>query len=139
MKKGIFWLVEDEFVCVSVECDADGTPLEPAEFSSKSGENFNHRIEWEKIPREIKHGKAYNYYSRGRVEVKGGKATIWIAPSFNNESDIKRIKSLFGLGDSTVKLEVKVDSSPHYASESYVSAKKIIEEHKELFEKLKDR
>ena len=139
MCKGIFWLVEDEFVCVSVECDANGNATEPAEFSSKSGENFNHRIEWEKIPREIKRGKAYNYYSRGRVEVKNGKATLWIAPEFNDPLTIERIKLMFGLIGDSVTVEVKVDSSPHYASESYVFAKKIIEEHKELFERLKDR
>ncbi len=114
MRKGIFWLVEDEFICVSVECDADGTATEPVTYSSKSGDNFNHRLEREKIPRSVTRGKAFDYYPRGRVEVKNGRATLWIAPSFNNESDIKRIKSLFGLGESTVKLEVKVDSSPHY-------------------------
>lgn len=138
MKKGIFWLVEENFVCVAVECDTDGTATEPAEFSSKSGENFNHRLEWEKIPREIKHGKAYNYYSRGRVEVKGGKATLWIAPAFNDPLTIERIKLMFGLFGDHVTVEVKVDSSPHYASESYIEVKKIIEEHKELFDRLKD-
>ena len=139
MKKGIFWLVEDNYVCVSVECDEDGTPLEPAEFSSKSGENFNHRIEREKLTRSVTHGKAFDYFPRGRVEVKRGKATLWIAPEFNDPLTIERIKLMFGLFGDSVTVEVKVDSSPHYASESYVFAKKIIEEHKELFERLKDR
>ena len=138
MKKGIFWLVEDNYVCVSVECDEDGTPLEPAEFSSKSGENFNHRLEWERIPREIKYGKAYNYYSRGRVEVKNGKATLWIAPVFNDPLTIERIKLMFGLIGDHVTVEVKVDSSPHYASKAYLRARQIIEDRKELFDRLKD-
>ena len=71
--------------------------------------------------------------------MKRGKATLWIAPSFNDPLTIERIKLMFGLIGDRVTVEVKVDSSPHYASESYINAKRIIEEHKELFERFKGK
>ncbi len=49
--KGIFWRIDGELVCRKVRCDETCAPLEPAEFTSKSGENFNHKAEWVKLPR----------------------------------------------------------------------------------------
>ena len=51
MRKGIFWCTNfdaesTEFITVSVVCDKYGDSQEPVQFSSKSGNNFNHRIEW---------------------------------------------------------------------------------------------
>lgn len=50
MRKGIFWCKDSdaeavELIIISVECDGDGNPKAQAIFSSKSGENFNHKAE----------------------------------------------------------------------------------------------
>ena len=50
MRKGIFWCTNfdaesTELITVSVVCDKYGDSQEPVQFSSKSGNNFNHRIE----------------------------------------------------------------------------------------------
>ena len=76
--KGIFWLRPagyGEFTVISkkARCLPSGEVIEnTVEFSSKSCENFNHKAEWAKLPRSITQGHAYNYYPRGRVEIKMG-------------------------------------------------------------------
>ena len=49
MRKGIFWWKNSgaegtELITVSVVCDKNGDSQEPVQFSSKSGNNFNHMI-----------------------------------------------------------------------------------------------
>lgn len=49
--KGIFWYVPNEkkLITVKVKCDRNGVALEDVDYSSKSGENFNHKAEWAKF------------------------------------------------------------------------------------------
>ena len=112
MEKGIFWLVEDSLVSVKVPCDPSGTALAPCEYSSKSGENFNHRAEWEKLTRAVTHGQPFNYYPRGRVEVKNGKTDIWLHPSLCEPGCLSIIAAEFGLDLSACR--VHLDHSRHY-------------------------
>ena len=51
MKKGIFWCTDSDteapaLITVSVACDKNGDSKELVRFSSKSGNNFNHRLDW---------------------------------------------------------------------------------------------
>ena len=67
MRKGIFWCTNfdaesTELITVSVVCDKYGDSQEPVQFSSKSGNNFNHRIEWDHLDRKITEGKSFFYY-----------------------------------------------------------------------------
>lgn len=83
MKKGIFWCTDSDteapaLITVSVACDKNGDSKELVRFSSKSGNNFNHRLEWERLDRSITAGRPFNYYPRGRVEIKMAKL-----PSFS--------------------------------------------------------
>lgn len=85
MNKGMFWLIinrsgEEQLLTVKVSCDGMGTQLVPVEFSSKSGENFNHQVERAKLSPRLTQGKSFNYYPRGRVEVKSGKVTVYCHP-----------------------------------------------------------
>lgn len=47
----------------------------------------------------ITHGKEYNYYPRGRVEIKGGKAVIYLNPALNSEEMLAELTRLFGLDE----------------------------------------
>ena len=77
--KGIFWLIEGELYTKKLECDKSGNVIgDGSGLNSKSGDNFNHRLTWEGLPKNVTHGKEYNYYPRGRVEIKGGKAVIYL-------------------------------------------------------------
>ena len=121
MKKGIFWC--DSFGCdsphlivVSVKCDADGKSDRPIDFSSKSGQNFNHKAEWQKLSRSVTRGQPFNYYPRGRVEIKNRKATIYLNPDLNNTAVLNKIMTDFELKDQQEleSIAVKSDGSSHY-------------------------
>ena len=121
MKKGIFWC--DSFgrgsphlIVVSVKCDADGKSDRPIDFSSKSGQNFNHKAEWQKLSRSVTRGQPFNYYPRGRVEIKNRKATVYLNPDLNNTVVLNKIIENFELKNQQdlKSISVKSDGSSHY-------------------------
>ncbi len=114
MYKGIFWKTENGFLVIKVKCDRNGVGFEPAEYSSKSGENYNHKLEWKKLSRSVTGRKPYNWYPRGRVEIKNGKATVWLTPILNDEETVASIRSEFGLDTDGLKVTVRPDGSKHY-------------------------
>ena len=87
MYKGIFWRAlnregEPVWICRKVLCDADGVPTEPfVDFSAKSGDNFNHKAELEKLSRSVTDGRPFDWFPRGRVEIKRGRVVIYAHPS----------------------------------------------------------
>lgn len=105
-----------ELIIISVECDGDGNPKAQAIFSSKSGENFNHKAEWEYLNRSITEGRPFNYYPRGRVEIRNGKATIFLNPNIKKENVLCKIIEAFELvtNDELKAIRVKSDGSNHY-------------------------
>ena len=121
MKKGIFWCVAAEsahpkLITVSVSCDPNGNPDTPVMFSSKAGTSFNHKAEWEKLDKSIQGGVPYNYYPRGRVETRKGKATVYLNPDINREDIIQIVFEVFELkqADDIREISVKGDGSQHY-------------------------
>jgi hypothetical protein len=75
-------------------------------------DTYNHKRAWATLPRKTTNGMPYNYYPRGRVEVKLNKAVIYLNPNICTESVIADIKLEFGLTDIVV--EVRIDGSKHY-------------------------
>ena len=121
MKKGIFWVTDHnsekpQLITVSVECSASGYSDLPVSYSSKSGDNFNHKIEWQRLDRIVTNGLPYNYYPRGRVEIKNGKAIIYINPDINKENVIEEIIASFDLKkpNELRSVTIKSDGSKHY-------------------------
>lgn len=120
MRKGIFWCTKfdaesTELITVSVVCDKDGDSQEPVQFSSKSGNNFNHRIGWDHLDRKTTEGKSFDYYPRGRVEIKNGKATVFLNPIINKECIVRKITGAFDLMTGELNcISVKSDRSNHY-------------------------
>lgn len=120
MKKGIFWCANfdtefPELITVSVVCDKNGNSKEPVQLSSKSGNNFNHRLEWERIDRKITNGQSFNYYPRGRVEIKNSKATVFLNPILNKECIISKVIDEFDLrATELTDVRIKSDGSNHY-------------------------
>ncbi len=121
MKKGIFWYVsggEDGpgLVTVSVKCSPDGTALEPCGYSSKSGDGFNHRAEWTKMGRDVTGGHPFDHYPRGRVEIRNGKATVYLSPYFMENGLFGLIYKEFGLDEpgALKSVALKADGSRHY-------------------------
>lgn len=120
MRKGIFWCANfdtecPELITVSAACDKNGDSKEPVRFSSKSGNNFNHRPEWERLDRSITAGRPFNYYPRGRVEIKNGKATVFLNPAINKECIVRRIMDAFELMTGELNcINIKSDGTSHY-------------------------
>ena len=121
MYKGIFWIYRDaagawKLLTVKALCDRDGTALQPVRYSSKSGENFNHKAEWKRLGHKITDGRPYNYYPRGRVENRKGRITVYIPPSLFREDTLSVIFQEFGLkGEAADRsIRVKADGSAHY-------------------------
>ena len=122
-KKGIFWIVDREnlknnepyLFRIPVDCGGVPIPLTPIPpLNSKHGDNYNHKKTWETyVPAELRRGKPYNYYPRGRVEIKDKeKAKIFLNPDIATEEIIAYIVEKFRLQYRKVK--VIADGSKHY-------------------------
>ncbi len=120
--KGIFWIVsredieENDFFLFKILTDRDGNVLASyGDLNSKKGDNYNHRLTWRSLPKEMTHNKPYNHYPRGRVEIKNNTAKILINPLLNDERIIDYIKSRFNLNENTIgEIRVLIDNSAHY-------------------------
>ena len=115
MHKGIFWLIDGKILPIKAECNEDGIVASPdIRFSSKSGNNFNHQAEWNLLNSAITHNKPYNYYPRGRVEIRKKSITVFITPSLFTDSIMAQIISEFDLESHKTQIKVVCDGSRHY-------------------------
>ena len=126
MYKGIFWcyvscfdddLYSHTVLPVRVKCDINGKEIENVEYSSKSGENFNHEIEWRKLAKGNRkyRNKPFDFYPRGRVELKNGKVKIFANPTIiEDEEALALIIRAFELESVKSSIELHADNSKHY-------------------------
>lgn len=123
VKKGIFWIVDREHLennepfLFRIPVDCAGTPcyLTPIPRpNSKHGDNYNHMLTWYRyVPEELRRGKPYDWYPRGRVEIKEkDKAKIFLNPDIATDEIIAYITEKFRLQHREVK--VIADGSKHY-------------------------
>ena len=143
-KKGIFWCfkqtgggVFDEedyygvYRPIVVYCDANGNALEellfsdkpgarvihpaPPQYSSKHGDNFNHKLEWGKYGDKL----PFNYYPRGRIEVKNGRIKIFASSTIVASEEYKEaVCRAFHYRPDRKDITWIADDSEHY---SYVT------------------
>ena len=123
--KGIFWYspTKKKLIVKKAKCNSDGVALEHVEYSSKSMSNFNHKAEWSKLPKSVTNGQPYNYYPRGRVEIKNNKAKVYLNPVLictipaqkKAFCPISLIEKEFGLGLKTIRADIIPDNSKHYS------------------------
>lgn len=121
--KGIFWITEvddwsAEQLIFRIPVTPAGEVIEPEklDLNSKNVDNYNHRLLWENLPTKITHNKPYNYYPRGRIEIKRGKAVIYANPNICCEELINLLTERFGLIEENgiVEVSLKADGSNHY-------------------------
>ncbi|MBO7453528.1 MAG: hypothetical protein J6U54_24605 [Clostridiales bacterium] len=121
--KGIFWItdIDDwnaEQLMFRIPVTSMGEVIEPEklDLNSKNVDNYNHRLLWESLPNKNTHNKPYNYYPRGRVEIKRGKAVIYANPNICLDELINLLVKRFGLNKENGIMEValKPDGSNHY-------------------------
>ena len=108
MRKGIFWVLDSELLAFVAGADNE------IPFNAKSGDTYNHKLTWDNLPKKITGGFSYNYYPRGRVEIRQNKAIIFLNPNIVDDAVISQVKKKFELTDA--ETEIKVDGSKHYES-----------------------
>ena len=123
LKKGIFWIVDRENLknnepyLFRIPVDPVGIPCPLTSIpwlNSKRGDHYNQKRTWEEyVPAELRGGKPYNYYPRGRVEIKDkGKTKIFLNPDIATDEIIAYIVEKFCLQHREVK--AIADGSKHY-------------------------
>lgn len=101
MLKGPFWIAEEEILSHPVEVSTQPTP--------------SHKEVWKFVCGEHKR-KPWNYFPRGRVEIKNQKAIIFANPDcFLFENFENEIRNKFNLENA--KIIFKADNSNHYQHE----------------------
>ncbi len=113
MYRGLFWCKENELITVKLQCDREGNFIGETPVSLKGKQNLTHSEEWERLPKSITDGKPYNYYPRGRVEVKSGKVKIFLNPDVYSYTTLEQIKSEFQINRLT-SVKAITDGSKHY-------------------------
>lgn len=90
--KGIFWFVcsfdetdrcdfsETEMIAFPVPCDRNGKVTGYGNFNSRRGNAQNHKATWQTLVKGRRDLRKYgwNYFPRGRVEIAGGRAFIYL-------------------------------------------------------------
>ena len=126
--RGIFWIIchydEESYpifelfdlLAFKVECDENGNILDHTiQLNAKSGTSFNHKMQWDQLPKKLTKNHSYQDYPRGRVEIRHGKAIIFLNPILNQKIIIDKICLEFHLNCEKIKqIEVKLDGSYHY-------------------------
>lgn len=115
--KGIFWIkLGGELLVLKVKCDSFGNFLEdiPHDMLSKSGENFNHKNAWNALPKSVTGNRKYNFYPRGRAEIRNGKAIIF-TNYITDELKQKIIDAFYLSAENGIEQVLfKIDNSAHY-------------------------
>lgn len=63
-----------KIIVQKIPCDSMGNieNREDLELNSKNCNNYNHKKSWDKYDRSITNGKEFDFFPRGRIEIKNG-------------------------------------------------------------------
>lgn len=123
--RGIFWIpdignVQESKLFFQIPCNSEGT-ADPGfsistKMSSKGTDNYNHKNVWRTLPKSVTNGHDYNYYPRGRVEIRNGTATIYASPHIPSDELIGWVVNKFNLTsyNGIKKVKYMTDGSDHY-------------------------
>ncbi len=106
-----------EILALHIACSDDGTSVSRKEFNSKRGDSFTHMHTWKSLVANRKDLKMHqwNYFPRGRVDIRKGRAEIYMNPLIadcpGSEAFIKKEFNL-----ENIKTKLHFDASVHYHS-----------------------
>jgi len=126
--KGIFWIKDtndydsklNEFTYFQIPVDSEGNiadEFDKIRLNSRNNDNYNHEQVWNSLNvKSITNNKKFNYYPRGRVEIRNGKAIIYCNPNICNDQLKDWIIDKFNLNSSNniKKIVMIPDYSDHY-------------------------
>ncbi len=97
MCKGLFWWIDGKLISKTLAPDAP---------------NVSHRNVWATLPSHITSGLPFDYYPRGRVELRRGRAIVFLSPYICTQEVLSETLREFGL--EGISTEMKADGSHHY-------------------------
>ena len=116
--RGIFWIKDldnlenNSNYLIKIETNENGDVLDcPFPLNSKKGDNYVHQKTWLLLNNNLTKNKPFDYYPRGRVEIKHGDVLIYINPILNRQNIIDYLKKEYCLQDNT---KVIMDFHEHY-------------------------
>lgn len=74
--QGVFWVIDGKLIYSK---EPPGVPKK------------HHKKEWENLSTEITHGKKYNFYPMGRVDLRYNKAVIYLQPAIYTDAIKKMV------------------------------------------------
>ena len=118
MYRGIFWIKDldnlenNSNYLIKIETNENGDALNyPFPLNSKKHNNYVHSRTWPLLTPSLTNNKPFDYYPRGRVEIKNGDKMVYLNPVLNKEKIINYIKKEFCL---TGFVKVIPDFHEHY-------------------------
>ena len=119
ISKGIFWFIcgfNEMDECDFLETEMIAFPVPWGRDGNVTGDwNYNHKKTWTSLVKHRKDLRKYgwNYFPRGRVEISGGRAFLYVNINIIRYENFKRdIIDRFHLDGVAVR--VIVDNSRHY-------------------------
>ena len=127
MYRGIFWIVDEDNLednnrfLFKIKTEINGAILDyDLPLNARNGNNYAHKATWNQLPTKLKHNKSFDYYPRGRVEIKEGLCKIYINPSLNSKKVIDYLIREFEL-EQFNEIEIIEDYSTHYKAQKYIN------------------
>ncbi len=116
--RGVFWirdLNEGDIIALRFPSDENGVLTD----SSLTSKDINHKRLWAQLDSTVTGGFPFDYFPRGRVELRRGRALIFCSPHICTEQLKTLITERVGLAsDNGIKgVILKADGSAHYQCE----------------------
>lgn len=122
--KGVIWItdledIENGAICFRIPVNQMGvidSSYDKSGLNSKKGDNYNHEKLWKSLDHKTTRNQRFDYYPRGRVEIRNGRATIYASPHICTDDVLRWIIERFGLRrDNGIQIiSVIPDYSTHY-------------------------
>lgn len=124
--RGIFWIpdidnVDGSKLFFTIPCDFDGCINDPDfhisdKMSSVGSDNYNHKRVWSTLPKSVTHGKPFDYYPRGRVEISNGVAKVFHSVHIPQDELKQFVVDKFNLTsyNGIKRIKMIADQSDHY-------------------------
>ena len=114
--RGMFWCTcryEVDGNTGEVRCDFTDARLIVHVLPDSAAKSPSHMETWPHLADHDK-GKSWNYYPRGRVEIRGGRAFVFLNPLVLECAEIERmLREAFDIAEE-MPVTFKVDNSYHY-------------------------
>ncbi len=121
--KGVFWIKDLSDIYASkdlffkIQCKSEGeSDIITSDGASKTGNTYNHERLWATLSKKLTDGKPFNYYPRGRVEIKNGIVDIYVNPNLYTDEVKNILISEYHLNamNGIKKIRFHTDNSEHY-------------------------